>query len=46
LSSSIVPVVEPAQNAGMSVRQLRIAQRLIEAHVDEIRRAWQEHFER
>jgi hypothetical protein len=38
------PTIEPAQNAGLSGRQLRIAQVLIEAHADEIRRAWQEHF--
>jgi len=39
------PRVEAAQNRGLSERQLRIAQSLVEAHIDEIRRAWTQHFE-
>ena len=38
------PNTELAQNVGMSERQVRAAQALIEAHADEIRRAWQLHF--
>jgi hypothetical protein len=38
------PRIELAQNTGMKERQLRVAQALVEAHVDEIRRAWQQHF--
>ena len=38
------PHTELAQNVGMSERQIRAAQSLVEAHLDEIRRAWQEHF--
>jgi hypothetical protein len=38
------PRIEVAQNVGMKERQLRAAQSLVEAHVDEIRRAWQQHF--
>jgi hypothetical protein len=40
----IEPRVEAAQNVGMSERRLRAAQQLVETHVDEIRRAWCEHF--
>ncbi|MBS0457858.1 MAG: DUF4160 domain-containing protein [Proteobacteria bacterium] len=40
----IEPRVEVAHNAGLSERQLRAAQALVEAHADEIRRAWQQHF--
>lgn len=40
----IEPRIEAAQNVGMSERRLRAAQQLVEAHVDEIRRAWREHF--
>ncbi len=39
------PTIEPAQNAGISPRQLRVAKALIEAHADEIRSAWRNHFE-
>jgi len=39
------PRIEAAQNAGMSKRQLRVAQSLVEAHIDEIRRAWEQHFD-
>jgi hypothetical protein len=38
------PHIEVAQNVGMSERQIRAAQALVEDHVDEIRRAWQQHF--
>ena len=40
------PIVELAQNSGMSVRQIRAAKILIEEHDDEIRNAWQAHFGR
>lgn len=39
------PCIEAAQNAGMSERQLRVARSLVEAHINEIRRAWKRHFE-
>jgi hypothetical protein len=38
------PEIELAQNAGMSERQIRAAQALVEAHIHEIRHAWQRHF--
>lgn len=38
------PRIELARNFGMSARQLRAAQTLIEKHENEIRDAWQEHF--
>jgi hypothetical protein len=38
------PRIEVAQNVGMKERQLRAAQTLVEAHVDEIRSAWRQHF--
>ena len=38
------PTIELAQNSGLGVRQLRLAQTLIEEHYDEIRSAWQKHF--
>jgi len=40
----IEPRIEVAQNVGLKERQLRAAQALVEGHVDEIRRAWQQHF--
>jgi ribosomal protein L16/L10AE len=40
----IEPRIEAAQNVGMNDRRLRAAQQLVERHVDEIRRAWREHF--
>ncbi|HEX4482036.1 MAG TPA: DUF4160 domain-containing protein [Rudaea sp.] len=40
----IEPRIEAAQNTGMGDRRLKAAQRLVEIHVDEIRRAWHEHF--
>jgi hypothetical protein len=39
------PHIEPAQNAGLSERQLRVAKALVEAHVDDIRSAWKQHFQ-
>jgi hypothetical protein len=38
------PVVHLAQNHGLNARQLRTTRRLIEEHVDDIRRAWARHF--
>ena len=38
------PSMELAQNVGLKERQLRAAQVLVEAHADEIRRAWKQHF--
>jgi hypothetical protein len=38
------PVIELAQNFGMSERQLRAARGLIEEHQDDIRNAWRKHF--
>ena len=40
----IEPRIEAAQNVGMSKRHLQAARQLVETHVDEIRRAWREHF--
>ncbi|HEX3894845.1 MAG TPA: hypothetical protein VHW73_01420 [Rudaea sp.] len=42
--SSGLSRIEAAQNTGMSERRLKTAQALVEGHVDEIRRAWHEHF--
>jgi hypothetical protein len=39
------PHIALAQNAGMSERQIRVAHALIEAHDDEIRHAWRQHFD-
>lgn len=38
------PAIELAQNYGMSGSDLRLVQRLIEEHADEITGAWKEHF--
>lgn len=38
------PIIQPAQNFGLSVRQLRSVQSLIEVREDEIRAAWTKHF--
>lgn len=38
------PVITQAQNYGLSEQLLRTAKSLIEAHTDEIRSAWKEHF--
>ncbi len=40
------PTIELARNHGFSKRQLATLQKKIAAHEDEIRRAWQAHFER
>ncbi|MDH5670277.1 MAG: DUF4160 domain-containing protein [Nitrospira sp.] len=40
----IEPTIELAQNSGMTIRQVRLAQALIEEHENEIRSAWQKHF--
>jgi hypothetical protein len=38
------PMVELAQNSGLSSRQLHTVRSLIEAHEDGIRTAWEKHF--
>ena len=38
------PVIEVAQNSGLSDRQLRAIRGLIEVHANEIRVAWAKHF--
>ena len=38
------PVVELAVTVGLKPKQLAAAELLIEEHIDEIRRAWAEHF--
>jgi hypothetical protein len=38
------PRIEAAQNAGLSERRLRVAQPLVEVHIGEVRRAWNQHF--
>ena len=38
------PRIVAAQNVGLSERQIRLARSLVEAHIDEIRRAWKQHF--
>jgi len=40
------PQIELAQNYGLSLRTLRIAHKLIQAHESTIRQAWEEHFDR
>lgn len=40
------PEVELAENHGLSDQVLRKALRLVREHEHEIRRSWQEHFER
>jgi hypothetical protein len=37
-------VVAVAQNYGLSDRQIRDAQALVEAHLDECRNSWKAHF--
>ena len=39
------PTIEVAQNIGLSPQRLASALRLARAHANEIRRAWQAHFE-
>ena len=41
----IEPRIESAVSHGLNQRQLNSIQRLVEAHVDEIRVAWRTHFE-
>ena len=38
------PAVELASQTGLSPRQLRQAQTVVEAHFEEIQDAWQQHF--
>ena len=38
------PGIQLAYNYGLTEKDLRTAQELIEAHQDEIRRAWRKHF--
>jgi hypothetical protein len=38
------PTIALAHNYGLSDQQVRAAQQLVEAHVDEIRSAWRKHF--
>jgi len=40
------PKIELAQNYGLSLRTLRIAHKLIQAHESTIRQAWKAHFDR
>jgi hypothetical protein len=40
----VEPGIELAQNYGLNERQIRAALTLVEAHVDDIRSAWQQHF--
>jgi hypothetical protein len=40
------PMIELSQNQGLSARELRTAQRLIEEHAAEFRSAWKTHLER
>jgi hypothetical protein len=40
----IDPKIEPAQNYGLTARQLTTARRLVMEHEDEIRAAWKAHF--
>jgi hypothetical protein len=40
----IEPRIEMAQTFGLNERQIRVALALVEAHADEIRRAWHQHF--
>ena len=38
--------VRLANHTGLSVRKLREAQAVVEAHLEEIRHAWRQHFDR
>lgn len=38
------PEIALAQNYGLTAQQLKVVRAVIEAHKDEIRRAWKEHF--
>lgn len=41
---SLTPVVALATSTGLSVKQLREAQAVVEAHLEEIHNAWSHHF--
>jgi len=41
----IEPLIQLAQNSGLSDRQLHVARQLVEDHQDVIRSAWTRHFE-
>ena len=40
----LTPQVGRATSTGLSARQLRDAQSVVEAHIEEIRNAWNSHF--
>jgi len=40
----LTPQVGLATHTGLSTRQLREAQAVVETHIEEIRHAWQHHF--
>ena len=42
----LLPEVRLANHTGLTVRQLREAQTVVEAHFEEIRHAWHQHFGR
>ena len=41
----LTPNVSVANSVGLSQRQLREAQIVVEAHIEEIRNAWKRHFD-
>ncbi len=42
----LAPKIELTQNYGFSLKQLKLIQKIIEDHKDEISKAWQKHFNR
>lgn len=40
----LAPAIEIATSTGLSKHQLREAQAIVEAHIEEIRNAWNHHF--
>lgn len=40
----LTPAVSVATSTGLSGRQLREAEAVVEAHIEEIRNAWNQHF--
>ncbi len=40
------PVIALATNYGLSQKQLKEIQRIVEAHKNEIKKSWQKHFKR
>jgi hypothetical protein len=40
----LTPVVAMATSTGLSARQLREAQAVVEVHIEEIQNAWNDHF--